>query len=137
MLSSRPSTVKAPSLQKAFIANSLLAVGATLLALLASTEWAMSVLLGWVCWLLPTYWFKHRAWRRRGGFQPTQIVQNFYQASIGKLVLTAVCCALVFVRFPMVQPFVFFTSLFGLSHTGLYFIQWQLQTPVTRQKEDG
>lgn len=136
MLSSRPSTVKAPSLQKAFFANSLLAVGATLLAFLVSTDWALSVLLGWVCWLLPTFWFKQRAWRRRGSFHSTQIVQNLYQASIGKWVLTAMCCALVFIRFPTVQPFIFFMSLFSLTLSGLCFIQWQLQTPVKRQKED-
>lgn len=136
MLSSRPSTVKLPSLHWAFIANSLLAVGAALLVWLSSMDWAISVLLGWVCWLLPTYWFKHKAWRRQGNFQPTKLVQNFYQASIGKLVLTAVCCALVFIRFPMVQPFLFFTALFGFSLSGLVFIQWQLQTPVPRQKED-
>ncbi|WP_119395138.1 ATP synthase subunit I [Salinibius halmophilus] len=137
MLSNRPSTVKAPSLQKAFIANSLLAVGATLLALMASTDWAISVLLGWVCWLLPTYWFKLKAWRRRGRFQPSKIVQSFYQASIEKLVLTAICCALVFIQFPSVQPEVFIVSLFVLSLSGVVCIHWQLQTPVTRQKEDG
>ena len=72
------------------------------LVLLNQVEVAKSVVIGFICFSLPSSFFTLRVWQYTGAKYAKQVARSFYIAETGKYSLTIVCFAL---SFKLAQPF--------------------------------
>lgn len=87
----------------------------------------MSALLGGlICWL-PNCWFAFRAFRHRGARAARQIVRSFYAGEAGKMLLTVVFFAIVFINVKSVNALALFAGFAGVQ-----LINWIVPLMVAR-----
>lgn len=87
---------------------------------------AMSVLLSCVVSLIPALYFAFRFLRPRGSRQARQYVSNLYRAQVGKMTLTMVLFAIVFVKWPPSHPILFF-SAYAVTTCVPWLTSWRVQ----------
>ncbi len=90
--------LRKPPLKRVFAAQFLvlLMISAGLYLLLDNTT-ALSAWFGGLTALLPNIYFAHRAFRFSGARAATLVVRSFYQGEAGKVLLTAILFAGVFI----------------------------------------
>ncbi len=91
---------------------------------------AFSVLFGGLNCLIPQAYFTFYAWQHTGSRSSQWVARGFYRGEVGKFVLTLVGFAIVFSRFPEVNPL----ALFG-GYLLILMMQWVLVARALRQHE--
>ncbi len=101
----------------------IVSIVVVILALFSQVEVAKSVVVGFVCFCLPTSFFILRAWRYSGAKYARQMTQSLYVAEVGKFVLTFVCFAVSFIALKSLSAAVIFISYlaFFAVHQALLF----------------
>ena len=82
---------------------------------LAGRAGGLSALLGGlICWL-PNCWFAYRAFRHRGARAARRIVRSFYAGEAGKMMLTVLLFAVVFIELKWVNALALFAGFAGVQ----------------------
>ncbi|MGI0118608.1 F0F1 ATP synthase subunit I [Zooshikella sp. RANM57] len=102
--------LKKPPIYRVIIIQLLITVLAALVLWLHSTVVAYSALLGGLASLLPNAYLVSNAFAYSGARAAQKIARSFYKGEAGKLILTAIIFALVFI---FVKPLNVF-ALFGI-----------------------
>ncbi|MCY1265447.1 F0F1 ATP synthase subunit I [compost metagenome] len=97
----------------------VLLIGAAVLWFARGSVAGYSGLLGGLIAWLPNVYFARKAFRYSGARSAQLIVRSFYAGEAGKLILTAVLFALVFVGVPQLEP----KALFGIYLLAL-LVSW-------------
>lgn len=83
--------------------------------LLAGVAGGGSALIGGlICWL-PNCWFAYRAFRYRGARAARRIVRSFYAGEAGKMALTVLLFAVVFINVKSVNALALFAGFAGVQ----------------------
>jgi len=87
-----------------------------------------ALLGGLICWV-PNCWFAFRAFRHRGARAARQIVRSFYAGEAGKMALTVLFFAIVFINMRSVNALALFAGFAGVQ-----MINWIVPLLVARSE---
>lgn len=93
-----------PPVHRVIVAQLVISVVLALALFPMGATFSLSSLLGGLCCSLPNGYFVWRAFRYRGARSAKLIVSSFYRGEAGKLVLTIVGFALVFILVEPLEP---------------------------------
>jgi len=103
-------------------------VGAAGLVLTDRAGGVSALLGGLICWV-PNCWFAFRAFRHRGARAARQIVRSFYAGEAGKMALTVLFFAIVFINMRSVNALALFAGFAGVQ-----MINWIVPLLVARSE---
>lgn len=83
---------------------------------------ALSVLLGGLVYWVPNAYFTLYAFRFRGAQAAILILRSMYRGEFGKLLLTGIGFALVFVLVKPIDPIGLFAAFVGMTLSQLFFV---------------
>lgn len=105
-----------------------LVAGAAGLVLTDRAGGVSALLGGLICWV-PNCWFAYRAFRHRGARAARQIVRSFYAGEAGKMALTVLFFAIVFINMRSVNALALFAGFAGVQS-----ISWIVPLLVARSE---
>jgi len=107
---------------KLWLSQLTLLVLSTLLLWLLKPTSALSVLLGGLIYWVPNAYFTLYAFRFRGAQAAILILRSIYRGEFGKILLTAIGFALVFVLVRPIDPVGVFASFIGMTLAQLLLV---------------